>query len=84
MQNIPALAGFEAPAKRRDDTTVAAVFASTERLLYSSLSLLDEEREEEDTVHRAVVDGTAVKATVLADNNDAPMSSIISLFIILY
>lgn len=80
LQNLPALAGFEAPATRRDDTTVA-VCTSTERLLYSSLSLLDEQREE-DTVHRAVVDGTAVKATVLADNKDAPMSSILFIIIV--
>ena len=82
LQNLPAFAGFEAPATRRDDTVVA-VCTRTERLLgYSSLSSLLDEREE-DTMHRAVVDGTAVKATVLADNSDAPMSSIISLFIIL-
>ena len=82
MKHLPAFAGFEAPATRRDDAAVA-VFASTERLLeHSSLSSLLDEREE-DTVHRAEVDGTAVKATVLADNNnEAPMSSIIFVMLV--
>ena len=82
MQNLPAFAGFEEdPATRRDDTTVA-VFTSIERLLgYSSSSLVDNERED-DTMHREAVDGTAVKATVLADNNDAPMSSILFIMLV--
>ena len=79
MQTLPAFAGFETPATRRDDNNV---FASTERLLYSSLSLFDDDREDDTTLceHRAAVDGTAVKATVLAHNNDTPTNN--SLFML--
>jgi len=86
LQNLPALAGFEAPATRRDDIVVA-VCTRTERLLElencSSLSLVDDEREDTKLCeHRAAVDGTAVKAMVLADNNNAPMSSIIFIMLV--
>jgi len=84
LQNLPAFAGFEAPATRRDDTVVA-VCTRTERLLElenCSSSLVDDEREDTKLcVHRVVVDGTAVKATVLAHKL---MINTISLFIILY